>query len=72
MQRFGSQESSNMFGPLKLGAAAGIGYAVGGKVGTAVLKAFKDDASADTVTGAAWAGRIAVFFAALTVLNRIA
>lgn len=56
---------------LKLGVSAGIGYAVGGKLGTAALGAFVKDASPDTMTGAAWAGRIVVFFVSVSVLNRV-
>jgi hypothetical protein len=58
-------------GALRLGAATGIGYAVGGTLGVSVLKAVKSDASADTITAAAWSGRVVVFFIAAAVLTRI-
>lgn len=56
---------------LKLGVAAGVGYAFGGALGMAALRAVKSDASADAVTGAAWGGRIATFFVAAALLNRM-
>jgi hypothetical protein len=56
--------------PLKLGVAAGVGYALGGKLGAAALMAVKKDASADAVTGAVWGGRIATFFVAAAILTR--
>lgn len=61
-----------MFGPaLKLGAATGIGYAFGGMLGMGALKMFKPEAEPDTVTAAAWAGRVAVFFIAAAVINKV-
>ncbi len=56
---------------LKIGGAVFIGYAVGGKVGQAVLAAVKPDAAADTQVGAAWGGRIAVGLLSLVILNRV-
>lgn len=57
-------------GPIKLGIAAGVGYTIGGKLGMGALKMVKADADADTVTGAAWAGRIATFLVAAYALSR--
>ncbi len=58
-------------GPIKLGVAAGVGYTLGGKLGMGALKMVKADADPDTVTGAAWAGRITLFLVSAYVLSRV-
>lgn len=55
-------------GAIKLGIAVGVGYAVGGRIGEAVLSRVTTTTDMATHTGAMWAGRIVTFAAILWIL----
>ena len=59
-----------MLGALKLGVAATVGYAVGGKVGSMAIDAVMPSASPDVKTGAMWAGRLVTFVVTSALLGR--
>lgn len=58
-----------MGGAIKLGIAAAVGYTVGGRIGPYVAKA-AGATELDTLKGAQWGGRIAVFLGAAYLLGR--
>ena len=56
-----------MIGTLKLGAAVGAAYVVGGKLGAAAASAF--GASAEVTTGAMWGGRVIAFVVVVALIG---
>jgi hypothetical protein len=61
-----------MIGPaLKAGAIMGVSYVIGGNLGTAAWRAVSPHASQDSMTGAAWAGRLTTFLVLSVVLARV-
>lgn len=57
-------------GPIKLGIAAAVGYAFGGRIGSWALEKVDKTAGPDAITGAQWGGRVALFLVTATVLAK--